>query len=85
LRDAIGLPAQGAGEDDRVAVLGRERAVVGRAVSGEQCAPRLEVLALSVAMGDQDAAGGLRGDRFVQTSGVSGGEDVLEHLGDATE
>ncbi|MDA0163478.1 hypothetical protein OM076_24605 [Solirubrobacter ginsenosidimutans] len=58
---------------------------MGCPVGGEQGAARLEVLALAVAMRDQDAAGRLRGDRFVQTSGMGGGEDVLEHMGDAME
>jgi hypothetical protein len=58
---------------------------VGRAVGGQQRAARPEVLGLSAAMRDEDAAGRLRGDRFVQTSGVGGGEDVLEHMGDAME
>jgi hypothetical protein len=58
---------------------------VGRAVGSEQRTAGLEVLALSATMRDQDAAGGLGGDLDVQTSGVGGGEDVLEHMGDATE
>ncbi|HEY6889774.1 MAG TPA: hypothetical protein VI300_18385 [Solirubrobacter sp.] len=58
---------------------------MGRAVGGEQRPARLEVLALSAAVRDEDAAGRLRGDRFVQASGVGGGEDVLEHMGDAME
>jgi hypothetical protein len=54
-------------------------------VGGEQRAAGLEVLGLSAAMRDQDAAGRLRGDLLVQTSGMGGGEDVLEHMGDAME
>jgi hypothetical protein len=36
-------------------------------------------------MGDQDAAGGLRGDLVVQTGGTRGGEDGIEHMGDAMD